>query len=280
MSRAARRPFSRNPAGVRGQRTGANDMRCRNQPVALLSGERVSPRSRAGFRQTPKNFVTESALPAHPFGIAAKRSQATITGPKTMTKQILIIASIVLLVAYLLTGVTMVRPGERTVVRRFGRVLPDKPGPGLLLGMPWGIDRIDRIEVDRVRTARVGYRFDSPDESPSPAGRTAYRRSQPHQHPGRAALQRQRRCRRGLPGASGTRRGTDRRLAESALAEWIAARTVDDVILNAKLTLPGWIVRTIRRNGFRVMGLASRFAMRLVSLIFSRPSRCTSPSTR
>src|SRR5262249_27886485 len=38
------------------------------------------------------------------------------------------------------------------------------------------------------------------------------------------------------------------RLAEAALAEWVAARTVDDVILNAKQTLPGWIVRQTRER--------------------------------
>ena len=165
-----------------------------------------------------------------------------------MTKRLLLIASIVLLVAYLLTGVTMVRPGERAVVRRFGRVLPDKPGPGLLLGMPWGIDRIDRIEVDVVRTARIGYRFDSPDESPSPAGQLL---TGDHNLINIQVVLHYSVNDDGVEDYLVHRERVDdliERLAESALAEWIAARTVDDVILNAKLTLPGWIVRNIRER--------------------------------
>src|SRR4051812_34395829 len=62
-----------------------------------------------------------------------------------------------LLVAYLLTGLAVIQPGELAVVRRFGRVLPDKPGPGLWVGLPWGMDRIDRIAVDRFQAVTVGF---------------------------------------------------------------------------------------------------------------------------
>ena len=67
------------------------------------------------------------------------------------------------LVAYGLTGVVEVQPGERAVVRRFGRVLDDKPGPGLWVGLPWGIDRVDRVRVRTVRQLDVGYRPDAAD---------------------------------------------------------------------------------------------------------------------
>src|SRR5262249_23302714 len=60
------------------------------------------------------------------------------------------------LVAYLLTGIAQVRPEERAVVRRFGQVVA-RPGPGLWVGLPWGIDRIDRVPVRTVRQLRVGY---------------------------------------------------------------------------------------------------------------------------
>jgi membrane protease subunit HflK len=165
-----------------------------------------------------------------------------------MTKRILIAAGVLLLVAYLLTGVTVVRPGERAVVRRFGRVLPVKPSPGLFVGMPWGIDRIDRIEVDRVRTARVGYRFDSPDETPSPSGQlltgdhnlinlqVVLHYSVNEDQVEDYVVHRER------------IEDLLERMAESALAEWIAARTVDDVILNAKLALPSWIVARMRER--------------------------------
>lgn len=59
-------------------------------------------------------------------------------------------------VAYLSTGVAQVRPEERAVVRRFGRVVA-RPGPGLWVGLPWGVDRVDRVPVRTVRQIRTGF---------------------------------------------------------------------------------------------------------------------------
>jgi modulator of FtsH protease HflK len=63
----------------------------------------------------------------------------------------------VLLLAYLATGVYQVRPGERAVVRRFGRVVAEPGLPGLHLGLPWGLDRVDRVAVDQQRQITVGF---------------------------------------------------------------------------------------------------------------------------
>src|SRR5687768_5211341 len=60
------------------------------------------------------------------------------------------------LVAYLLTGLVQVGPEERAVVRRFGAVVA-RPGPGLWVGLPWGIDRVERVPVRTVRQIQVGY---------------------------------------------------------------------------------------------------------------------------
>jgi len=68
--------------------------------------------------------------------------------------------------AYLLTGVARVGPEERAVVRRFGKVVA-KPGPGLWVGLPWGIDRIDRERVRIVKQLAVGV---SQEESFEAAG--------------------------------------------------------------------------------------------------------------
>jgi membrane protease subunit HflK len=57
--------------------------------------------------------------------------------------------------AYLLTGITQIGPEERAVVRRFGKVVA-QPGPGLHIGWPWGIDRVDRIPLLKVRQLYVG----------------------------------------------------------------------------------------------------------------------------
>jgi modulator of FtsH protease HflK len=67
-------------------------------------------------------------------------------------------AAVVLMLLYLLTGLRLIQPNERAVVRRFGRVLDEKPRPGLFVGLPWGMDRVDRVQVDRVQTATFGFR--------------------------------------------------------------------------------------------------------------------------
>ena len=74
-----------------------------------------------------------------------------------------------LLIAYVATGVVQVLPGERAVVRRFGRVLPDKPKPGLWIGLPFGMDRVEPVPVDRVHNVVVGYQDDEGGQA-IPAG--------------------------------------------------------------------------------------------------------------
>ena len=54
------------------------------------------------------------------------------------------------------TGLVVVAPGESVVVRRLGRVLPDAWGPGLHLGLPVGLDRIERLRLEEVRRIEVG----------------------------------------------------------------------------------------------------------------------------
>jgi len=67
-----------------------------------------------------------------------------------------ILATLVLSAAYLLSGLAIVQPDEVGVVRRFGAVLRDPWEPGLHWGLPWGIDRVDRIKPNQARTLSVG----------------------------------------------------------------------------------------------------------------------------
>ena len=71
----------------------------------------------------------------------------------------------VLFLAYLVTGVYEIRPSEQAVVRRFGRVDGDPHGPGLLIGLPWGMDQVDRVAVDEQRVLEVGYQEGGPAAS-------------------------------------------------------------------------------------------------------------------
>jgi len=74
------------------------------------------------------------------------------------------------LLAYLATGVAQVEKDERAVVRRFGRVVA-RPGPGLWVGLPWGIDRVDRVQTRTVRQLPVGFSPEEASDAPgTPAG--------------------------------------------------------------------------------------------------------------
>jgi membrane protease subunit HflK len=72
--------------------------------------------------------------------------------------------ALALIAACLLTAATgwrVVRPGERIVVRRFGRIVEPDWGPGLHWGAPLGIDRCDRVRTDEVRRLNVGIADDA-----------------------------------------------------------------------------------------------------------------------
>ena len=134
-------------------------------------------------------------------------------------------------VAYLATGVGTIRPDERGVVRRFGRVVA-RPGPGLWVGLPWGFDQLDRVSV---RTARqltvagddgVALSFLTGDQNLVTA---------------RLVVE---------YGVGASDNDLDRFVAvrdrvdvvlaretEAAVAEWLAARTVDDVLLTGRAVL-------------------------------------------
>jgi modulator of FtsH protease HflK len=156
---------------------------------------------------------------------------------------------VLLLVGYLLTGLVQVQPGERAVVRRFGRVLEHKPGPGLWIGLPWGMDRVECISVDTVRRVEVGFQPGTEDTGrETPPGQLltgdhnlvnvrvviAYnvRESQVEEY----ALQRSR---------VDTLVG---RATEAAVAEWVGGRAVDEVLLQGQVRLRDWLVAEVQRR--------------------------------
>jgi len=66
------------------------------------------------------------------------------------------------LAAYAATGVYFVQPDEQVVVRRFGRIWAEPREPGPHFGLPWGLDRIDRVKSREVKQVTI--------EPVSPAG--------------------------------------------------------------------------------------------------------------
>jgi modulator of FtsH protease HflK len=156
---------------------------------------------------------------------------------------------VLLVVGYLLSGVTQVRPGERAVVRRFGRVLDFQPEPGLWIGLPWGMDRVDRVPIDQVRRVEVGYQPDADEDNlTTPSGQllTGDHNLVNLQVVLNYAVQ---------PDAvedyvvhATDADGLVARAAETAMAEWVAGRTVDEVLLRGKVDLPPWLVGETQRR--------------------------------
>lgn len=140
------------------------------------------------------------------------------------------------------TALTQVQSHERGVVRRFGRILDHKPGPGLYVGFPWGIDRVDLAPVGRVRTITIGFTGpDDPDEEVVPIGQlltgdhnlvnvqAAIHFKVSEKDMDRFVLQQDR---------------VDvfvARAAESLVGEWIAGRKIDDVLRRGKSELPRFL---------------------------------------
>ncbi len=82
-------------------------------------------------------------------------------------------AGAIALLGYLATGLVAVSQDEAGVVRRFGAVMAEPWGPGLHLGMPWGIDQVDRVKTGQTRTLAVGARGETSapmSTRPDPAG--------------------------------------------------------------------------------------------------------------
>ena len=151
------------------------------------------------------------------------------------------------LAAYLLTGLAQVGPEERAVVRRFGAVVA-RPGPGLWVGLPWGVDRVDRVPVRTVRQIHVGYNTESASDAPgNPVGQWL------------TGDQNLVNIQLVLDYAIGEADGDlddfvmhkDQvdvvltREVEAAAAEWTGGRAVDEVLLTGNAALPAWILNRL-----------------------------------
>jgi len=151
------------------------------------------------------------------------------------------------LVAYLLTGIAQIRPEERAVVRRFGKVVAH-PGPGLWVGFPYGIDRIDRVPTATVRRVPVGYRQEASEQNPTGQFLTGDQNLVSVQvaidyavGEGPTDLEDYVAQKEGVDGVIA-------RETEAALGEWVSGRPVDDVLLTGNVALPVWLVRRVQER--------------------------------
>lgn len=157
------------------------------------------------------------------------------------------------MVGYALTGVVQVPPGERAVVRRFGRILAENPEPGLWIGFPWGIDEVTLIPVDRVQDVTIGFNQET-DVDQVPPGQML---TGDHNLVNIQATLTYK-VRSDQLEDYFVNRGQVRemlgRAAEAVLAEWIGSRGVDDVLLNGKVTLRPVLLTSLgdRLSSYRI----------------------------
>ncbi|MSQ96249.1 MAG: protease modulator HflK [Gemmataceae bacterium] len=172
-----------------------------------------------------------------------------------MFRYALYFVGLIFLVWTAATSLTQVQSHERAVIRRFGRILDYKPQPGLYIGLPWGIDRVDLAPVRSARSIVVGFNEKAEtDDETIPAGQMltgdhnlvnvqasiAYRvREQDMEN---YVLQKDQ---------------VDAfvaRAVESLLAEWIAANTVNDVTRHGKNQLPEFLQQRLpdRLNAYQL----------------------------
>ena len=159
--------------------------------------------------------------------------------------------------AYLATGIAQIRPDERGVVRRFGKIVA-RPGPGLWVGFPWGIDRLDRVSVKSVRQLILGDwedgtsgRYLTGDQNLVTARLIVEYAIDPRDS--------------GLDLFVAHREKADIILAretEAMASEWIAAQSVDDLLLNGRSILAARLFES----------LPARLAVHRLGIVLQRVS--------
>ena len=73
-----------------------------------------------------------------------------------LTRRLGWVALLIGVMAYLCSGIYVVQPEERGLVRRFGKIVERNVQPGIHLAFPWPIDRVDKPKTTEVRRVTVG----------------------------------------------------------------------------------------------------------------------------
>jgi membrane protease subunit HflK len=159
-----------------------------------------------------------------------------------MRKRIVLLVVGLLLTLSLVSGMTSIKPGQRAVVRRFGLVVAT-PEPGLWIGLPWGLDRIDLVSV-QVRRVAVGYIKEMDEDVEAiPQGQFL---TGDHN-----LVNIQAKIDYSVDGANlvdyveqmNRVEGLVIRAAEGVMAEWLAGRKVDEVLIRGQADLPAYLIQ-------------------------------------
>jgi membrane protease subunit HflK len=71
--------------------------------------------------------------------------------------QLVGILFLVLMVGYLSTGFFTVAPDEQAVIRRFGKIISSRLGPGMHYRIPWPVDQVNTLKTTAVMKTGVGF---------------------------------------------------------------------------------------------------------------------------
>ena len=63
-----------------------------------------------------------------------------------------------LIIAYLLTGLFIVRPGEEAIVQRFGRIIKQGVMPGIQYRLPFPFEKSTKLSIKRINRVEIGFR--------------------------------------------------------------------------------------------------------------------------
>jgi membrane protease subunit HflK len=125
---------------------------------------------------------------------------------------------------------------QQAVVRRLGAVVDDHVPPGLHVGLPWGLDRVDRLKVREQKRLTVG--FEAPDAllgRPVNPARSEFFTGDENLINLDLLLQYTIRKPRAYLFGAANPTETLRQAAEASIAASIAKRPVDDLLTTGKL---------------------------------------------
>lgn len=105
----------------------------------------------------------EGGRSADPARAARSASEATLRADMSAglarVRQLARLSVLALVAMYLLSGIYVVQPDERGVVRRFGRVVSGAVQPGIHYRIPWPVDTVDRPQVTSIKRMSIGYKI-------------------------------------------------------------------------------------------------------------------------
>ncbi len=132
----------------------------------LYEGRAVAAREDRGWRRVPALAGPVESLIAGWRSLNTGRREAvhriehaledSPTRIRASAPRLLRAAPFVLFALWAASGLRTIEPQEIGLVQRFGRHVGGELGPGLHWRLPWPVDRVTRVEPERLRVAAVG----------------------------------------------------------------------------------------------------------------------------